>query len=222
MYYLIYKTVNLTNGKIYIGCHRTNNLDDGYLGSGKRLNRAIQKYGKDNFQRYILAVLDSAQQMYDMEASIVDEQFVARDDTYNLTVGGDNGMMYVNETGQNLYGENGQPGHGFENLIDGSTLKQRYLEQGCWNTFIQARKQSVAKHFETNPGHFKGKKHTEQSKTKIGEQNRVQQLGQNNSQYGTCWIYDPSNKINKKINKQDLQSWIDSGWIKGRKIKQSS
>jgi hypothetical protein len=46
MNYFIYKTTNLLNGKYYIGMHVTNQIDDGYLGSGKYLNNAIKKYGK--------------------------------------------------------------------------------------------------------------------------------------------------------------------------------
>lgn len=31
-FHIIYKTTNLINGKIYVGLHSTDNVDDGYLG----------------------------------------------------------------------------------------------------------------------------------------------------------------------------------------------
>ena len=46
-YHFIYKTTNKINNHFYIGMHSTNNIDDGYLGSGKRLYKEIKKHGKE-------------------------------------------------------------------------------------------------------------------------------------------------------------------------------
>jgi len=54
IYYFVYETTNNINGKKYIGYHKTTNLNDGYLGSGKILHYAIKKYGRGAFSRRIL------------------------------------------------------------------------------------------------------------------------------------------------------------------------
>jgi len=53
MYYIVYETTNNINGHIYIGVHITSVIDDGYVGSGKVLQRAIKKYGLEYFTRKI-------------------------------------------------------------------------------------------------------------------------------------------------------------------------
>lgn len=50
---IIYKTINKINGKVYVGVHYTSK-NDGYLGSGIILLRAVNKYGSDNFERVTL------------------------------------------------------------------------------------------------------------------------------------------------------------------------
>lgn len=71
-YHIIYKTTNLINGKIYVGMHSTDNLNDGYLGSGWILKQAIKKYGKENFKREVLLVLSNRKEAREVEALLVD------------------------------------------------------------------------------------------------------------------------------------------------------
>ena len=68
MYYLIYETKNLINGKLYRGCHKTDHLDDGYLGSGTNFLKAVKKYGKENFERIILHFCENLDDMIIKEA----------------------------------------------------------------------------------------------------------------------------------------------------------
>lgn len=66
---------------------------------------------------------------------------------------------------------------------------------------------------------WKGRKHKQETKDKVKKTLKEEinhQQGEKNSQYGTCWIHN--NQENKKIKKDELQQWINIGWIKGRKI----
>jgi len=92
MYYTVYEIKNKINGKIYVGYHKTNNLDDGYMGSGKYIKSVIKKYGLEIFEKKILKLCSSEEEMRQLEIEIVNEQFVNREDTYNLKVGGCGGF----------------------------------------------------------------------------------------------------------------------------------
>jgi hypothetical protein len=102
MFYTIYQITNKITGKIYVGMHATCNLDDGYMGSGKRIIASIRKHGEENFIKTILHVFDNETDMRRKESEIVTEQFCLRDDTYNLVEGGKGGFGYINRTGKNL------------------------------------------------------------------------------------------------------------------------
>ena len=88
MYYLIYQTTNSINQQFYIGMHRTNDMNDEYIGSGIALRQAVKKYGKSNFVKEILHILDSEEEMIAKEIELVTEEFILRTDTYNLVKGG--------------------------------------------------------------------------------------------------------------------------------------
>lgn len=96
IYYYMYEIKNTINNKIYVGVHKTDDMDDGYMGSGKSIMTAIKKYGIDNFTKIILEVFDNEEQMYSREKNYVDLEFVERRDTYNLTVGGSGGSILQN------------------------------------------------------------------------------------------------------------------------------
>ena len=85
-FYTIYKIINLINGKFYIGAHKTKNINDNYMGSGIGITRAIKKYGIENFDKEILYVLESEEEMYALEKEIVNEEFKKRDDTALVSI----------------------------------------------------------------------------------------------------------------------------------------
>ena len=101
--YIVYETRNLVNQKIYIGIHRTPTpyTFDGYLGCGvintqpytyenakTAFQYAVKKHGPKNFFRTTLAVFDSLEDASDLERWIVTEDFINREDTYNMCLGG--------------------------------------------------------------------------------------------------------------------------------------
>jgi len=91
MYYLLYEITNLINGKTYIGQHITENVDDGYMGSGHAITAAIKKYGKKNFNKEILLYAKNEVALNFFERSLVTPEFVELDTNYNLKEGGSNG-----------------------------------------------------------------------------------------------------------------------------------
>ena len=92
-HHIIYKTTCLLTGKYYIGMHSTDDLNDGYMGSGKKLWQSIKKHGAE---QHMLEHLPSREALRLREAELVNEQVLKDKQCMNLTLGGSGGWDYHN------------------------------------------------------------------------------------------------------------------------------
>lgn len=103
MKYIVYKTTNIINSYIYIGVHKTEdpNTFDYYIGNGvdiripstyekakTKFQQAVKEYGVKNFKRETLSIFDTPEEAYELEEKLVNENFLARNDVYNMILGG--------------------------------------------------------------------------------------------------------------------------------------
>ena len=88
MYHYFYRITNGINGKVYYGIHSTDNLDDGYMGSGKLIMKAVKKYGRENFTKDIIMFFDSRNKLSEYEKQFVNEKLINDPNCYNLIRGG--------------------------------------------------------------------------------------------------------------------------------------
>ena len=207
-YHYLYKTTNLINNKFYVGMHSTDNLNDSYLGSGKYITNSINKHGRENFKREILEFFETRKLLIEKEKDYVNKTFLKDLLCMNLKPGGEGG--FANEIHMKKCSAAGNKAFSKKIKTD-PVFFAKFQQLGRDN--IKKMDPSVLKTCG-----FKGKTHSEEYKKMLGEVNKVKQLGDKNSQFGTCWIFHFDLKENKKIKNDEIQKWIDFGWNKGRKI----
>jgi len=197
MFYTIYKITNKLNGKYYIGKHQTKDLNDGYMGSGKLLKRAIEKHGLENFIKEILHIFDNEKDMNAAEKKLV----VISEETYNLCEGGKGGFSYINNTGKNIYENHGKLSA--KNAQE--TIKKRRENNPDYDKKFKDMMKNksldaVIKQKEKYPeGVWKNKKHTEETKQKL--KGHTRQTGEKNSQYGKPKTEEQKQKIRESLAK---------------------
>ena len=87
-YHYFYKITNNINNHFYYGVHNTDDLEDGYMGSGTRLHYAYKKYGIENFTKEILKYFDTSEEAFEYEFNTVNEELVRDPNCYNIKCGG--------------------------------------------------------------------------------------------------------------------------------------
>jgi hypothetical protein len=202
-YHYIYKIICKVTNKFYVGMHSCSNLEDGYMGSGKRLGYSIRKYGLENHTKEILEFLNDRESLAKREAEIVNEQFLQDPLCMNLQIGGGGGFHSIKQ--QQHRSRCGGKATAKKLLID-TNYREKHAKIASDN-FKEAHKNGKIKY-----NTFLDKQHSEVTKQLMREKAQ-QRVGDKNSQYGTCWI---TNELeNKKICKGEI---IPDGWHLGRKI----
>jgi|AntAceMinimDraft_18_1070375.scaffolds.fasta_scaffold05932_8 group I intron endonuclease len=144
----VYLIINKINGKCYIGSHSTNNISDIYLGSGKLIIKAIKKYKKQNFLKYILKQKNNKKESYLLEEYYIDLFNTLIPSGYNISPKG---------------------GHNIPNSLSKETKKKIGLKsKGRKHTKEAKRKISIAN---------KGQKRSEETKRKISKKIKGERNG---------------------------------------------
>lgn len=218
----IYKTTCNVTGRYYVGMHSTSNEKDGYMGSGKRLRYSIRKYGVDNHTKEILEYFDNRELLIEAEKTAITKEMVEDKDCMNLALGGNGGhgskflskeqLQKGREKCDDILRE--KYGDNFRSEVS----KNYFLNLSEEDRIINSDKIKLRlKEVNHNPNTFKGKTHSNETKDKMRESKLGKYDGENHPQYGSCWITKEG--VNKKIKKEDLESCLKDGWIKGRVLK---
>ena len=212
MHYYLYEIRNNLNGKIYVGVHKAKSLDDGYMGSGKIIRRAIMKHGISNFSKVILETFENAKAMYAREKEVVSKEFLEREDVYNLRRGGFGGFEYINKNNLGVV-------HKF--TAAESMLGNKILSARSKDYFSERNKKSRLK----IPAEVRQKIAIAASKLantpeanakrKATRELTAFQKGANNSQYGVKRHSINKNGIRKRILYDELDHYISDGWAIG-------
>ena len=202
-YHFIYKTTDIRNDNFYIGMHSTDNLDDGYIGSGTRLKHLIYKHGKEIFNMEILEFLPNRKLLKEREIEIVNSDLLLEEKCMNLKLGGYGG--FNNETHQFNCSQAAGLKHS-ERMKNDELYRLNHSKK-----ISEANKRRIARGETSFYCDWTGKKHKEETIQKMKESKRGHGIGKQNSQYGLKWITDGN--TNQKIKKDEP---LPENWKYGR------
>lgn len=229
--YIIYQTRNLVNGKIYVGAHVTLDPMDDYLGSGRLLQRAIRKYGRESFRKTIIEEFTSFEAMMAKEIEIVDAAFVRRNDTYNATVGGKGTWGRSGETfaslgpkrtewlwkNDKLWRERQTVrlrkthfGHGQPNPAQG----KGWFNRGGQNRLFALEDSCML----IADGWARGRLIPEHVSAALQAKRGTVPSGKGNPMFGRIWVTNKNLRQSRAISPDQLNTYLNDGWEKGRRM----
>jgi hypothetical protein len=202
-YHYIYKITCLKNNRYYIGMHSTDNLEDGYMGGGKRIKNSVRRYGKNCHIKEIIEFLENREILAKREKDIINEELIKDPLCLNLCTGG-----HYNDRGWTD-----------EDRLKASNRLKELNKDPEWT---KKHSEKIINGLKESPKKgglkaFLNKNHSEASKKKMSKSSKGKGLGNNNSQFGKIWIYNDNIKENKKINPADY-FLFENNWNKGLKM----
>ena len=211
-YHYIYKTTNVLTNKFYVGMHSTDDLEDGYIGSGKRLWYSIRKYGKENHKCEILEILSSREELKNREAEIVNEELLSDSMCMNLKYGGEGGFLLTKEQ---FIKRNSKCGlKNAEKIRNDPEHFQKFSESRKKTNKRVLPEQNRRLNPERNKRIHFGKKRTDETKQKMSDS----KIGNQNGMFGKVWIFNLNLRVSKIVDKNELDFFLADGWQKGRKL----
>ncbi len=209
----VYLTINIINGKQYIGDHSTNNINDNYLGSGRPyLKNAIKKYGKENFKKEILEFFPSKQKSFDAQEKYIQQYNTLYPNGYNLSPSG--GLQcspgWSEESKKKIsLSKKGKPSNNKGRSLS-KEAKEKIKNSKLGKTHSKEHNINIGKSLK---GKNKDKKRSEEFKEKI----RIFQKGRKKSE-------ETKQKMRKPLSEEAKRKISKAGkgripWNKGKKLK---
>jgi ribulose bisphosphate carboxylase small subunit len=208
-FYIVYKTINTVNNMYYIGVHITENIDDGYIGSGADILKAIKIFGKEKFKREILYIYTSEEHsddkakkiMYNKERELVTEKQINDPMCYNRILGGlGTGHICMKDT---TY------------IVKNNEIKKvkkddikKYFKKGYEQRYPYGPRKWVTKENRTEAVYLHELENYLSSGWKLG---RGKSMTSN-----TNWV--TKDGLSKMVKVTELQQYLNKGYKQGRNI----
>ena len=227
-YNFLYKITNLINGKFYYGIHSTNDIDDGYMGSGVMIKKAIKKYGRSNFKKEIIQFTNDRESLILLEKQFINEELLKDKNCYNMVLGGSNflnkttGKITVKDNNGNIFNVDvDDPRRLSGEVVPILTGTRNVIDKNgnTYNVSIDDERLKTGELFSPSKGKV----------TVFDKNGKTYYISINDPRYISgelffkCpnidgrkyWRWIIKDGICKSIHNDELQQYLDDGWLIG-------
>jgi len=187
---IIYKATNKTNGMSYIGqtIHSLEHRKKEHIErKGYYFHRAINKYGKENFEWEVLEKFDFKEELDEMEFHYIMQYNSKSPNGYNLTFGGESTHNYKHN--KEARKKISATTKGIKKTKE-HRKKLSEAHKGKKHSEETLKKLSKINSGSGNPMY--GKKHSKETRKKLSEKGKIHNKGERNPMYGKIGENNPN------------------------------